>query len=119
MPGLVFHTGATVTCFHQASAAVSPGSPTVLLGGQPVATAASTVTVTPGLCPFQLPPPASKPQPCATISWGSVATKVLVGGRPALLGPAPGVVPGVCRSAEGIPQGAPSVTAMQSRVSGT
>jgi hypothetical protein len=119
MPGLVLHVGASVQCFHGAPATISPGLPKVLVGGQVVATTSSQVVVPPG-CPFQVPaPPGTKPQPCATIKWGTVATKVLVGGNPALLGPAVGTAAGICLSAEQIPQGAPSITAMQTRVSAT
>jgi hypothetical protein len=117
VPGLLLHVSAVVQCFHKAPATVSPGLPKVLVGGQVVATTDSQITVTG--CPFQVPaPPGTKPQPCVSVKWGSVATKVLVGGKPALLGPAPGVVPGICQSIEGIPQGAPTIASMQTRVSG-
>ena len=121
MAGLLLHAGATVECFHKAAATVSAGSQKVKFGGQLAATASSTVTVTPGTCPFKIPvppPPATKPQPCATITWGTKATKVKIGGQPALLGPALGVVAGVCKSADQIPQGAPTLSAIQSKVSG-
>jgi hypothetical protein len=117
MAGFLLHVGAAVQCFHKASATVSPGSPKVLVGGQAVASTQSKVTV--AGCPFQVPAPSgTKPQPCVSVQWGTVATKVQVDGKPALLGPAPGVVAGICQSAEQIPQGAPSITSMQSKVSG-
>lgn len=116
MPGLVLHVGAVVQCFHVAPATIAPTQPKVLVSGQPVATADASITV--AGCPFQVPAPSgTKPQPCVRIQWGSVATKLLVGGKPALLGPAVGVVPGVCLSVEQIPQGAPTVGQMQLRVS--
>lgn len=118
MPGFLLHANASATCFHAAPAVIPPTQPKVLVAGHPVATSDATITVTG--CPFQVPTPGGpKPQPCVRIQWGSVATKVLVGGKPALLGPAPGMVPGVCQSAEQIPQGAPVVNTMQTRVSGT
>jgi hypothetical protein len=87
------------------------------MNGRPVATVDSGIGVTG--CPFQVPTPAGpKPQPCVRIQWGSIATKVVVGGKFALLGPAPGTVPGICQSAEQIPQGLPIVVQMQTRVSG-
>jgi hypothetical protein len=117
MPGFLLHVNAGVQCFHAAPAVVPPTQPRVLVGGQPVATVDATITVTG--CLFQVPTPAGpKPQPCVRIQWGTVATKVLVGGKPALLGPAPGVVPGVCLSVEQIPQGAPTVNTIQARVTG-
>jgi hypothetical protein len=118
MPGLLLHVNAGISCFHQAPATVPPTQPKVLVGGQAVATSDATITVTG--CPFQIPPPAGpKPQPCVRIQWGTVATKVLVGGKPALLGPAPGTVPGICLSAEQIPQGTPTISSMQTKVTGT
>lgn len=118
MPGFLLHIGAQVQCFHQAPATVAPTQRNVIVGGRPVATTDSAIAVTG--CPFQVPAPSgTKPQPCVTITWGTVATKVLVGGRPALLGPAPGTVPGVCRSAEQLPQGTPVLGQVQTRASGT
>jgi hypothetical protein len=117
MPGFLLHVNAGVSCFHQAPAVVPPTQPKVLVGGQPVATSDATISVTG--CPFQVPAgPTTKPQPCVRIQWGTVATKVLVGGKPALLGPAPGTVPGICQSAEQIPQGSPTISAIQTRVTG-
>lgn len=118
MPGLLLHVGATIQCFHAAPASTAPTQTKVLVGGQPVATSANAITV--AGCPFQVPTPGGpKPQPCVRIQWGSVATKVLVGGTPALLGPAPGVVPGTCFSAEQIPQGAPTLSQVQTKASGS
>jgi len=117
MPGLLLHVGAVTQCFHQAPAAIAPAQSKVFVSGQPVATAAGAITVTG--CPFQVPTPGGpKPQPCVRIQWGTVATKVLIGGQPALLAPTPGVVPGTCLSVEQIPQGAPTVAQVQTRVSG-
>jgi hypothetical protein len=118
MPGFLLHVNASAACFHAAPAVIPPTQPKVLVGGQPVATSDATITVTG--CPFQVPiPGGTKPQPCVQIKWATIATKVLVGGKPALLGPAPGTVPGICLSAEQIPQGAPSLSAIQTHVSGT
>lgn len=117
MPGFLLHATASAQCFHAAPAVIPPGQPKVLVGGMPVATSDASIAVTG--CLFQVPFGAgTKPQPCVQIKWGSIATKVLVGGKPALLGPAPAVVPGVCLSAEQIPQGAPSLNTIQTRVSG-
>jgi hypothetical protein len=118
VPGFLLHVGAGMQCFHLGPATTTPTQPKVLVGGQPVATVANLITVSG--CPFQVPVGAgTKPQPCVLVKWGTVATKVLVGGQPALLGPAVGTVPGICQSIEQIPQGAPTVTAIQLKVSGT
>jgi hypothetical protein len=45
--------------------------------------------------------------------------RVLVMGQPAMLLPSPGVGPGICQSAEQIPQGPPVVSAVQPRVIAT
>jgi hypothetical protein len=117
MPGLLLHVGAVVQCTHLAPATIAPTQPKVLVSGQPVATADTSIGVTG--CPFQVPAPSgTKPQPCVTIKWAMVSTKVLVGGKPALLGPAPGAGAGMCQSAEQIPQGPPTINQMQLRVSG-
>ncbi|GAA4759431.1 hypothetical protein [Actinomycetospora chibensis] len=115
MPGSVVPLNAGVLCFHAATAAIGAGQTKVLLGGQPAATTENAINVT-GPCPFTVPATPAKPQPCVTITWGSTSTKVTAGGKALLLG-APGTVPGVCQSAEKIPQGAPSLTAVQNKVS--
>lgn len=120
MPGLLLHVGALTQCFHAAPATTAPTQLRVLVSGQPVVTAANLYTV--AGCPFTVPvppPPAVKPQPCVRIQWTMMATRVLAGGQPVILGPAPGVGAGVCQSIEQIPQGPPTISAMQLRVSGT
>jgi hypothetical protein len=54
-----------------------------------------------------------------TVKWLMPAARVLVMGQPALVQPAPGSGPGLCLSAEQIPNGPPLVTAVQPRVIGT
>lgn len=116
MPGFLLHANVGMQCFHAAPAATAPTN-TVLVSGQSVATLSNLITV--AGCPFQVPVGAgTKPQPCATIKWSMIATRVFVNGQAALLQAGPGVGAGVCQSAEQIPQGAPQISAMQSRVSG-
>ena len=118
MPGFLLHVAATATCFHAAPATVAPSQVRVLVGGQPVATMASVISV--AGCPFQIPVGAgTKPQPCVLIKWAMPSTRFLVGGQPAALLPSPGPAPGVCQSVEQIPQGAPIVSAVQPRVIGS
>jgi hypothetical protein len=117
MPGLLLHVAATVQCPHLAPATIAPSQTKVLVSGRPVVTAGGQITV--AGCPFQVPAGVTtKPQPCVRIQWAAVATKVLVGGKPALLGPAPGTGGGMCLSVEQIPQGPPTISQMQTRVSG-
>jgi hypothetical protein len=116
MPGLLLHVGAVMQCFHQAPVTTAPTQPRVLVSGQPVATALNQLLVTPGACPFTIPGTPPKPQPCVRVQWQMLSTRVLVNGQPVLLQAGPGVGAGVCLSVEQIPQGPPTVTAIQLRV---
>ena len=115
MPGLLLHVGAAVQCTHAAPATTPPAQPRVLVSGQPVATAANVYLV--AGCPFTLPGP--KPSPCVQVKWTQPAARVLVGGQPALLGPAPGPGAGLCLSPEQAPQGPPMIGTIQTRVVGS
>jgi hypothetical protein len=46
------------------------------------------------------------------------STRVLINGMPAILQPTPGTGPAICLSAEQIPQGPPTVSSLQTRVTG-
>ena len=115
MPGLLMHANAVCQCTHAAPATIVPTQARALVSGQPVATMTSQIMV--AGCPFTLPLP--KPQPCITIKWLMPSVRVLVLGQPAMLVPAPGPGPGLCQSAEQIPQGPPIVSAVQLRVIAT
>jgi hypothetical protein len=114
MPGFPLTVGTTASCLHQGPATVAAGQSAVLILGQPAATSAAQIMV--AGCIFTLPN--GKPQPCTTVRWLNVSTKVLVQGQPLLLEPPPGtgVGPGICQSAEQIPQGAPTVQMNQTKV---
>lgn len=117
MPGYLLHANAAMTCQHVAGqATISPVQPRVLVSGQAVATippGAPTIAV--AGCPFALPN--GKPQPCVTVRWAMPSARVKIMGLAAMVVPAPpGPAPGICQSAEQIPQGAPIVGAMQMRV---
>lgn len=119
MPGLVLHAGAQVSCFHAAPATVAPSAPTVQVSGSPVTTVRKLPV---GGCPFQIPVGAgTKPQPCITVDWVMVSTKVRVYGQPLLLQAPPGSGPGAgeCKTAEQLTQGVPQVSTMQTRVIAT
>lgn len=110
MADFLLQVGASGMCPHGGPLQVVPGQAKVLLGGQPAATVADQVLVTG--CAFTVPP--SKPQPCVTARF-LPATKVLLSNNPAVL-KGGGLV---CQSAEQIPQGPPSVTVTQIKVTGT
>ena len=107
MPGFPLTIATVASCFHQGPALVSSPQAAVLILGQPAATVGGQIAV--AGCVFTLPN--GKPQPCVTIRWTMVSTKVLVQGKPLLLMPPPGsgIGPGICQSAEQIPQGVPTV----------
>ncbi len=79
MPGHVLHVGATVLCAHGGQAQPTVPNPRVRVSGQPTVTMAPPYVV--AGCPFV--PPA--PGPCVTAQWVLGATRVLLGGVPALL----------------------------------
>ena len=80
MPGPLLHLGATVLCSHGGQAMPRAPNPRVLVSGQPVATMAAPYLV--AGCAF-VPPGGTGP--CVTAQWVVAATRVLVGGVPAVL----------------------------------
>lgn len=118
MPGFLLHVNAALTCQHAAGQAkIAPTQTRVLVSAQPVATIApGAPTIAVMGCPFTLPN--GKPQPCVTVKWAMPSTRVTIMGLPAMLvpPPGPGPGPGICQSVEQIPQGAPIVGAVQTRV---
>lgn len=122
MHGFLMHVNAVMTCIHKAPATIPPTQPRVLVSGQPVATIKPPPVplATVAGCPFQIPVPGgTKPQPCVNVIWAMPSTRFLINGLPAALVPAPGPAPGICESIEKIPQGAPVVDVVQSRVIGS
>ena len=79
MSALLLHATATVLCTHAGQAKPTAPAPRVRLGGQLAVTAASAYVVS--ACP--LPPNAGGP--CLTAQWTTPATRVTIGGVPALL----------------------------------
>lgn len=111
MPGFLVQVGATAMCPHGGQVQVIPTNTRVLLSGAPAAVLADTFPI--AGCAFTVPP--SKPQPCVTVQWLVPATRVLIGGQPAILQSSSGL----CMSAEQIPQGPPTVVVTQLRAQGT
>ncbi|MEU7932401.1 hypothetical protein [Micromonospora echinofusca] len=110
MPGPPLHVGAVVSCPHTGPVTAQTANSRVLVDGLPVLTAADAYPV--AGCPFQVPVGAgTKPQPCVRIQWTAPAARVLVNGQPAMLATSVGL--GV--SAEGVPQGPPTVSGFQVR----
>jgi hypothetical protein len=114
MPGPILHVGAVANCPHAGTMSIATGEPRVLLTGQPAATMADVYTI--AGCPFQVPiPSGTKPQPCVTVRFTTPATRVLANAKPVMLSTSVGI----CQSAEQIPQGAPIVSVVQTRVIAT
>jgi uncharacterized Zn-binding protein involved in type VI secretion len=98
-------------CPHGGQVTTAPGAARVLVGGQPAATMGDTYTV--AGCSFMVPGP--KPQPCVKVQWLAPATRVTIGGQPAILRTSSAL----CQSAEQIPGGPPSIATTQMKVMGT
>lgn len=109
MPGFLFHVGATAMCPHGAPVQTIPGSPRVLVSGQPVATMSDTYVITG--CAFNV---SGAPHPCVMVQWLVPAERVLVEGAPAILQTSAGL----CLAPDATPQGAPIVAETQMRVAG-
>lgn len=117
MPGYFLHVSATAQCPHFAQVNIAPGQTRVQVSNQFVATSNSVLTI--GGCPFQVPiPGGTKLQPCVTVRWSMVSSRVLADGTGVLLQPQLGTGPAICQSVEQIAQGPPTVNAMQQRVNG-
>ncbi len=104
------HVGATINCPHGGRVSIHPSHRKARVGGQEVATLADTYTITG--CPFTVPP--GKAQPCVTVEWPQQAMQVKVNGQPVNLKTSSGI----CRSAEGVPQGPPMGIVTQTKVGG-
>jgi hypothetical protein len=111
--GYLLQVGATIQCPHGGSASITSTNQRVKAGGQPVALANDTTTVSG--CSFQVPiGTGTKPQPCVTVQWLVPATRVKIGGQFALLKESQGL----CQSADQIPAGPPNVAVTQMRAKG-
>jgi len=107
----LFHVGATAICPHGGQITTVPGSPRVLLSGQPAASMSDQFLI--AGCAFTVPP--GMPQPCLMVQWLVPATRVTLNGQPAILASSTGL----CQSAVQIPGGPPNVVVTQLRVTGT
>ena len=110
MAGFLMHVGATAICPHGGQMTTISTNTRVMVSGQPIATLSDTYAV--AGCTFTVPGP--KPQPCVTVKWIAPATRIMVGGKPAILHTSTAI----CQSTEQIPQGSPSIIMTQERVRG-
>lgn len=82
----------------------------VKAGGQALATMGDQFVM--AGCAFSLD--TVTPHPCVKIQWLTPATRVRIGGKPAILASSKGL----CFASDYLPQGAPVVTTTQTRVKG-
>lgn len=114
MPGYILNVTAQVSCFHQLGLAKAAAiQPRVQVMASPVITV-GPLQVSPG-CPFTN---GTSPQPCTTITWPNVSTRVTSLGQPLLLKTPPPAGPESTATclAGAIPQGIPMVKLLQARV---
>lgn len=113
MSGFIVTTTASAICTHGASVSIMSSNMRVKAGGSPVAAMSDVYTVSG--CPFQVPVgAATKLQPCVSLRWIAVATRVRVGGQFVVLQTSSAI----CQSVEQIPQGPPTIVSTQMRVKG-
>ena len=113
MPGFLFHVGALANCPHGGQLSVVSSNTRVFVNGMAVATMNDQYTI--AGCPFQVPiGTGTKPQPCVKAQWLVPASRVFVNTQPVILQTSSGL----SQSAEQIPQGPPTVTSTQTRVTG-
>lgn len=117
MTGYLVTTGSSGRCPHSASVSISAGQSRVSAAGDNVVVESGSLTIS--ACQFKVPVPGgTKPQPCTTVTWQLKGTRVTVDGKKPLLLPSPGTAPALCKSADSIPAGPPTVSPSQQRVQG-
>lgn len=107
MASPVLQLGCIMMCPHGGQVQVVPSQSKVLLGRQPALLSTDSFTVLG--CPFTV---GTKYQPCVTVMWSGAATKLQVTGQSPLLQSSIGL----CKSAEGIPQGTVLIIGVQTKV---
>jgi hypothetical protein len=107
----IMDVGCTVQCPHGGKASIVTANSVVKVGGGYAVLKTDTMTI--AGCAFTLPGP--KPSPCVSIEWNGEAQKVKVNGTAVLLQTSVGL----CKSAEGTPQGPAVVAGVQAKVQGS
>jgi hypothetical protein len=109
MAPLYLTIASTVMCPHGGQASFVSANTKVTAGGAAILLQSDTSIITG--CPFTVGP---KYQPCLTIQWSAGTTKGGPTGAPALIQTSIGL----CKSAEGIPQGVAIIANTQPKASG-
>jgi hypothetical protein len=108
MGAMMLQAGCTMKCPHGGTVQAIPSQSKVLLNGAPVLLVSDLAMV--AGCAFTVGP---KPQPCLTVQWSAPATRVTINGTAPLLQTSIGL----CKSAEGIPQGMVLIVSTQPKAS--
>jgi len=98
-----------VICPHGGQGIATPSNSRVLLGGNPALVVSDQVTI--AGCPFNI---SGSPSPCVSVLWQAPATRVTIGGTPALLSTSVSL----CTNAAGAPQGPGTLSGFQTKVQG-
>jgi hypothetical protein len=98
-----------IACPHGGQGTATPSNQKVLLGGNPALVVSDVVTI--AGCSFNV---SGAPSPCLQVQWMAPATRVTVGGTPALLSSSVAL----CISAAGAPQGPGTLSGYQTKVQG-
>jgi len=107
----ILQQGCTIQCPHGGMATAVPSNSSVKVGGSVALLVSDTFTI--AGCTFTLP--GGVLHPCMTIQWLGEAQKVKVNGTAVLLESSTGL----CKAADGAPQGSASVSAVQAKVKGS
>ena len=98
-----------IICPHGGQGVATPSNQRLTLGGSPALVATDPVTI--AGCSFNV---SGSPSPCLQVQWLAPATRVKVGGTPALLSSSTAL----CVNAASAPQGPGTLTGFQTRVQG-
>ena len=107
--GAYLTSSATLQCPHGGLVSAIPSNSEVSLGGSPIVLSSDTFTI--GGCAFNV---AGAPHPCLQVQWIVTALMATAGGSQPLSTDSVGL----CKAADGAPQGPVMIVSTQAEVSG-
>lgn len=105
---MIIEQSATIVCPHAGQVQPSPTITRVTMAGLTPLSKDDTFAI--AGCPFVI---ATSPHPCTEVQWLTATTRVTAEGKALLLDQSSGL----CKAADGAPQGSPNVVVTQQRVS--
>ena len=108
---VVMAPGARAACPHAGQMLTLVPEPRVVTSGKTLVTSVLPVAI--AGCSFTIP--SGPPHPCTFVSGVQLSRRVFVNGKPALLAPRPML----CQAADQVPQGAPLLMLVSTRVVGS